>query len=84
MDQNGVEMMIRHQRPTVQAIYDRNRANEIAKKSNDMLAEWCSAIRVVRGFAALPLQDVDMACAEMERCVKNWGLSVGQRLFANR
>ena len=41
MDQNGVEMMILSlNAPAVQAIYDRNRANEIAKKSNDMLAEW--------------------------------------------
>ena len=75
MDQNGVEMMILSlNAPAVQAIPDRQRANEIARKSNDMLAEW-----VQRnpgrfcGFAALPLQDVDMACAEMERCVNELG-----------
>ena len=62
MDQNGVEMMILSlNAPAVQAIYDRNRANEIAKKSNDMLAEWVQRNPGrFRGFAALPLQDVDM------------------------
>ena len=75
MDQNGVEMMILSlNAPAVQAIYDRDRANEIAKKSNDMLAEWVQRNPGrFRGFAALPMQDVDMACAEMERCVKELG-----------
>ena len=75
MDQNGVEMMILSlNAPAVQAIHDRNRANEIARKSNDMLAEWVQRNPGrFRGFAALPLQDVDMACAEMERCVKDLG-----------
>ena len=75
MDQNGVEMMILSlNAPAVQAIYDRDRANEIAKKSNDMLAEWVQRNPGrFKGFAALPLQDVDMACAEMERCVKELG-----------
>ena len=75
MDKNGVEMMILSlNAPAVQAIYDRDRANEIARKSNDMLAEWVQRNPGrFRGFAALPLQDVDMACAEMERCVKELG-----------
>jgi predicted TIM-barrel fold metal-dependent hydrolase len=75
MDQNGVEMMILSlNAPAVQAIPDRQRANEIARKSNDMLAEWVQRNPGrFRGFAALPLQDVDMACAEMERCVNELG-----------
>ena len=78
MDQNGVEMMILSlNAPAVQAIYDRERANEIARKSNDMLAEWVERNPGrFRGFAALPLQDVDMACVEMERCVKELGFRV--------
>jgi gamma-resorcylate decarboxylase len=72
MDQNGVEMMILSlNAPAVQAIPDRQRANEIARKSNDMLAEWVQ--RNPGRFPALPLQDVDMACAEMERCVNELG-----------
>ena len=64
MDQNGVEMMILSlNAPAVQAIPDRIKANEIARKSNDMLAEWVQRNPGrFRGFAALPLQDVDMAC----------------------
>lgn len=75
MDQNGVDMMVLSlNAPAIQSIHDRKKAKDVARKSNDMLAEW-----VVRnptrfaGFAALPLQDVDMACAEMERCVKDLG-----------
>ena len=75
MDQNGVEMMILSlNAPAVQAIPDRQRANEVAKKSNDMLAEWVQRNPGrFSGFAALPLQDVDLACAEMERCVNELG-----------
>jgi len=39
-----------------------------------MLAEWVERNPGrFRGFAALPMQDVDLACAEMERCVKDLG-----------
>ena len=75
MNQHGIELMILSlNAPAVQAIYDRQKANDVARKSNDMLAEW--VVRNpgrFRGFAALPMQDVDMACAEMERCVKELG-----------
>jgi len=75
MDQNGLEMMILSlNAPAVQAIYDRKRAKEVSQKSNDLLAEWVERNPGrFRGFAALPMQDVDMACAEMERCVKELG-----------
>ena len=75
MDRHGIEIMILSlNAPAVQAIPDRKRANEVARKSNDMLAEWVTRNPGrFRGFAALPLQDVDMACAEMERCVKDLG-----------
>ena len=75
MDQYGIEIMILSlNAPAVQAIYDRQKANDIARKSNDILAEWVQRNPGrFRGFAALPLQDVDMACAEMERCVNELG-----------
>ena len=75
MDRNGVELMILSlNAPAVQAIPDRGKANEIARKSNDVLAEWVERHPGrFRGFAALPLQDVDMACAEMQRCVNDLG-----------
>ena len=64
MDQNGLELMILSlNAPAVQAIYDRKRAKDVSRKSNDMLAEWVERNPGrFRGFAALPMQDVDMAC----------------------
>jgi 2,3-dihydroxybenzoate decarboxylase len=75
MDANGMEMMLLSlNAPTIQAIPDRRKANEIAVRSNDFLAEQV-AKRPDRfqGLAALPLQDVDMAIRETERCIKDLG-----------
>lgn len=75
MDENGMEMMILSlNSPAVQAIPSAQKANEVAKRANDFLAEQV-ARRPTRfqAFAALPLQDADMATLEMERCVKQLG-----------
>lgn len=75
MDQNGMEMMILSlNAPAVQAIPSAHKANEVAMRANDFLAEQV-ARRPTRfqAFAALPLQDADMATTEMERCVKQLG-----------
>jgi predicted TIM-barrel fold metal-dependent hydrolase len=72
MDEHGMEMMLLSlNAPTVQAIPQRNRANDLARRANDFLAEQV-ARRPARfqGLAALPLQDPDLAIAELERCVK--------------
>jgi 2,3-dihydroxybenzoate decarboxylase len=76
MDEFGMEMMILSlNAPAIQAIPDAKRANEIARKANDYLAE---QVRKNPGrfqaLAALPLQDADMAAKEMERCVKQLGM----------
>ncbi len=75
MDEHGMEMMILSlNAPAIQAIPDPKRANEIARRANDFLAE-----QVVKrpdrfqGFAALPMQDADMATRELERCMKDLG-----------
>lgn len=71
MDQNGMQMMILSlNAPAVQAIPDRNKANEIAMRANDFLAEQV-AKRPDRfqAFAALPMQDPEMATKELERCM---------------
>ena len=75
MDKHGIELMILSlNAPAIQAIHNREKANEIARKSNDKLAEWVTRNPGrFRGFAALPMQDVDMASAELERCVKELG-----------
>lgn len=75
MDENGMEMMILSlNAPAIQAIHNRAKAIEIAKRANDFLAEQV-ALRPNRfqGFAALPMQDPDAATQELERCVKDFG-----------
>jgi 2,3-dihydroxybenzoate decarboxylase len=76
MDEFGMEMMILSlNAPAVQAIPDAKRANEVARKANDYLAEQVKK-RPDRfqALAALPLQDAEMAAREMERCVKELGM----------
>jgi 2,3-dihydroxybenzoate decarboxylase len=75
MDKNGMEMMILSlNAPAIQAIADKKRANELAIKANDFLAEQV-AKRPDRfqGFAALPMQDPEMATKELIRCMKDLG-----------
>lgn len=75
MDAHGIEMMILSlNAPAVQAIQDRARAIEIARRANDALAEEVAKRPDrFRAFAALPLQDPDAAAAELQRCVKDLG-----------
>jgi len=75
MDRYGIEMMILSlNAPAVQAIPDARRANEIARKANDFLAE---EVRKrpdrFQALAALPMQDPELAAAELERCVREFG-----------
>lgn len=75
MDANGVELMILSlNAPTVQAIPDADAACALARRANDYLAEEV-AKRPDRfkGFAALPMQDPDLAAHELERCVRDLG-----------
>ncbi len=75
MDEYGIEMMLLSlNAPAVQAIPDPKKANEIAIKANDWLAEQV-AKRPDRfqGLAALPMQDPDMAIRELQRSVKDLG-----------
>jgi 2,3-dihydroxybenzoate decarboxylase len=75
MEQHGIERMILSlNSPAVQAVPDPQRANQIARRANDVLAEEISK-RPDRfsGFAALPMQNPDLAICELERCVKQLG-----------
>ena len=70
-----MEMMILSlNAPAVQAIADAERADEIARKANDFLAEEV-AKRPDRfaALAALPMQDPELAARELTRCVKELG-----------
>src|SRR5262245_14110773 len=76
MDRHGMQMMILSlNAPAVQAIFDAKRANEIARKANDYLAE---QVRKrpdrFQALAALPMQDPDLATRELERCVRELGM----------
>ena len=75
MDKHGVEMMLLSlNAPAVQGIPDVQRANEVARRANDFLAEQVTK-RPDRfqGFAALPMQDPELATQELTRCVKDFG-----------
>src|SRR4029077_18550373 len=75
MDAQGIDMMLLSlNAPAVQAIPDTAKAAEIARKSNDYLAEQV-AKRPDRyqALAALAMQDPDGAARELERCVKELG-----------
>lgn len=76
MDAHGIEMMILSlNAPAVQAIPDRAKAIETARRANDALAEEVAKRPDrFRAFAALPLQDPDAAAAELQRCVKDLGM----------
>ncbi len=75
MDEHGIETMILSlNAPAVQAISERTKAIDIAKRANDVLAEQCAKRPDrFRAFAALPLQDPDDAARELERCVTELG-----------
>ena len=75
MDKHGLEMMLLSlNAPTVQAVNDPKRADDMARRANDALAEAVARRpKRFRGLAALPLQDPDLATRELERCVKQLG-----------
>ncbi len=75
MDAHGMQMMILSlNAPTVQAVPNRARAADLARRANDFLA---GQVRLrpdrFQAFAALPMQDPDKACRELERCVQQLG-----------
>src|SRR5438552_3975432 len=75
MDEQGIEMMILSlNAPAVQAIPNAKKANEVAVRANDYLAEQV-AKRPDRfqAFAALPMQDPDLAIVELDRAVNTLG-----------
>lgn len=76
MDKHGIEMMILSlNAPAVQAIHDTQRAIAVAKEANDVLAaEVRKRPKRFAAFAALPMQDPEVAAAELTRCVKKLGM----------
>ena len=75
MDANGVEMMILSlNAPAVQGVADTKAASELARRANDYLAEEVAKQPLrFQAFAALPMQDPELAALEMQRCVLELG-----------
>ena len=75
MDAHGMETMILSlNAPAVQAIPEVARAADVARRANDDLAEKVARRPDrFRGLAALPLQDPELAAAEMTRCIAELG-----------
>lgn len=75
MDRNGIDLMfLSLNSPGTQAIYERRCTIELARRANDYLAEEISRNpRRFQGFAALPMQDPEVAAKELTRCVKHLG-----------
>jgi len=75
MDRGGVEVCIlSHVATGVQAIPKTSEAIAQARRANDYLAEHVAKYpKRLRGFAALPLQDPQVAAQELTRCVKELG-----------
>ncbi|HVZ23261.1 MAG TPA: amidohydrolase family protein [Vicinamibacterales bacterium] len=75
MDANGIAFAILSlNAPGVQSVFDPKRAVGIAARANDALAAAVSKHPDrFGGFAAVPLQDPDAACAELTRAVKTLG-----------
>ena len=75
MDEAGVEIMVLSlNAPGIQAMYNTERAVEVERYANDLLAEQVRK-RPDRyaGLAALPMQDAEQAAIELRRCVSDLG-----------
>src|ERR1700731_269887 len=75
MDAHGIEMMLLSlNAPAVQAIPSPEKADEIARRSNDFMAEQIARQpKRFAGLAALPMQTPDLAAREFNRCVRELG-----------
>jgi 2,3-dihydroxybenzoate decarboxylase len=75
MDENGMEMMILSlNAPAIQAIPSPQKAREMAVRANDFLAEQVAKRKDrFQAFAALPMQDPELASLELERCITQLG-----------
>ena len=74
MNQTGIELAILSLAPGIEEIYDKKRAVQVARRTNDLVAgATAKNPKRFRSFAALPLQDPDEAIKELIRCTKELG-----------
>ena len=76
MDRHGIELMILSlNAPAIQGIWDVRRADELARRANDFVADQVSKRpQRFQAFAALPMQVPDLAILELERSRSICGL----------
>jgi len=75
MDKLGIEIAVLSlNAPVLQGMADRKEAAELAIRANDFLAEQVAKRpERFRGFAALAMQEPEVAAKELTRCVKELG-----------
>jgi gamma-resorcylate decarboxylase len=75
MDRGGVEISIlSHAAVGAQALLEVSQAIAFSRRANDYLAEHIAKYpKRLKGFAALPMQDPQIAAQELTRCVKELG-----------
>jgi 2,3-dihydroxybenzoate decarboxylase len=75
MDRNGIAVMfLSLNSPGVQAVPQRQRAIDLARRANDYLAQHVANNPTrFQGLAALPMQDPQAAAAELTRCAETLG-----------
>ena len=75
MDRGGLELCILSlSAPGIQSVPNTSQAIALARRANDHLAENIAKNpNRLKGFAALPMQDPQMAAQELTRCVRELG-----------
>ena len=74
MDRHGIDMQVLSYSNSPQ-LAPIGQAADLVRAANDRLAQACRANPArFAGFATLPWQDTDAACAELERAVRDLGL----------
>lgn len=75
MDENGIDITVLSlNSPAVQAVPDPGKAAELARSANNTFAEYVAGHPTrFRSFAALPMQDPDLAAEELTRAVNDLG-----------
>ena len=81
MDRTGITTQVLSTVPVMFSYWAKAAdAHDLARLLNDHLAETCRAaptqdgLRRFEGLATLPMQDADLACRELDRCIRDLGL----------
>jgi aminocarboxymuconate-semialdehyde decarboxylase len=78
MDRNGVDMQIISATPVLFAYArEAKHALDCSRLFNDVALEMCQRSKDrLKSFCQVPLQDIDLACAELDRCMRDGHLGV--------